>query len=130
MAVYFLAPASVFLVAYHILWAPPIQREPHKFSQPHTVPLKEGDISQQSIYFWNHGAPLADDVSLRVSRKDFSKQRLIPSDLSEVSRSVLLHEARDELPSFSLLQAVYQVILLISAAIVLKYHVAPLFHSI
>jgi hypothetical protein len=117
-------------MAYHLLWAPPIQREPHKFSQPYTVALKEGDISEQSSYFWNHLAPLADDVSLRVSRKDFSKERLIPADRSEVSRSVLLHEARDELPSFSLLQAFYQVVLLISAAIVLKCHVAPLFHSV
>lgn len=115
------------LASYHLFLSPSGEVKPFDWAQPFTVPLKSGDVSSQSKHIWNYMAPLSHDVSERVSRQDIRKLKRIPSDLTEVPRSVLLHEAEPFPENITPVKVLYQVVLFAAGAIVLSLYVVPLF---
>jgi hypothetical protein len=97
-----------------------------KWAKPVYEPLRSGDSSTQLQYIWNYGAPLGGQVPDRVSRRDYSNGGAIPEDLYEIPRSVLLHEFHEE-HTFTLSFFLYQILLFLGGALILKVYVYPLF---
>ena len=90
--------------------------------------MKSGDVSTQATHIWNFGAPSADIVSDRVSKRDYVNTRAIPDDLSEIPVSILLHEGTQPPANVTLAKVLYQAFLLISGALILKRYVLPLLY--
>jgi hypothetical protein len=122
-----LLPLTALLCGIYTLIEPETELAKHPLAQPSTVPLKSGDISTQATHLWNFLAPLANDVSDRVSRKDFSVVERIPEDLRETARSILLHEARPTPGNITVMKCLFQVVLFVTCAVILKLYVVPLF---
>ena len=121
--------SAVFAIGigfYFTVLPPEAYVRPHILAQDVTIPLKLGDKSSQSDHIWNFGAPLAGDVSDRVSKRDYKETSKIPRDISEFPRSVLLHEANLSPTNMTFIKLLYQVFLFFSGVAVLRKYVVPM----
>lgn len=123
---------SVFLccsafIVYKLFKLSHLEFKPDLWARNVISPLKRGDFSTQSQYIWNFGAPLAELVPDRVSHREYTKGQVVTSDLYETPRSVLLHEA-DRGQGFSDWRSIlYQAVLFLVGASIMKLYVYPLF---
>jgi hypothetical protein len=115
------------IVSYFHFFSPEKEVRPHILWRPISEPLRKGDHTSQSNHIWNFGAPLANQVADRVSKRDYRDTRTIPSDLYEFPRSILLHEANLSPTNITIVKLFYQLFLFLSGAFVMKVYVLPLF---
>jgi hypothetical protein len=123
-----LLPIVVTIVTgvYFRYFPPEDTPKPHERAQPYTLPLKKGDVSTQLNHVWNFGAPLAADVSERISKRDYKITRGLAYGLEEVPRSIHLHEGDLTPANVTFSKVLYLIFLCLSGAAALLTYVLPM----
>ncbi len=124
---YLLGPLIFVLVGYLVVMSPSTHRKPHPWAQGFKGVAQPSRREPQSTFVWNALAPLADDVSFDISRRDLSKQTDLVDNWEEAPKSYLLHEARPSPENITYVKWIYQLVLFISGALLMKLSVVPLF---
>lgn len=124
---YFLGLLIFAHVGYLLVVSQSKDRKPHPWARGFKAEVQPSPGNPQAGYVWNALAPLADDVSLDISRTDLSKRTTSLDSWSALPRSYLLHEARPNPGNITYSKWIYQALLFLAGALLMKLSVVPLF---